>query len=446
MSDSKAKAQPQPSVFVPADVDTTAYEKRLQQIKKDLKSIASLGTRYERNVARREVWRDNELLLMDLEDAKVVEEAKTDSKWQKENQELRDQLTIEPVEVAKTPLSSVLEKLRYLALLIWFFGGLWIIFLSSPLRWCHPALRRLGIPNDFLPIDIMTKIHAKGLIKCTGVIPSVQGAEEREYPPAQPYLTMFAHPSNLDPIVLLGTSPVIHKAIGKQSLFLTPIIGWAMRFAMGSVPVDRGSLKKAKQQLDRLKISMQRWGRCLMISPEGTRQPQGQLQPFKKGPFHLQHDLNCAISPVIHFGPFELWPRSRKLSAPGHVIIRYLPLYYPKKGADHNQVRRSLRRYMLEESCKDTPKDAGQPLSDSETIQAYVFLVFVFIFGIVELWGTYSLGCLMFHGWSVLAICIFLSAAFVGLELAVFYGLSLPTSGDIIDRLTGHTPAAVKEI
>lgn len=59
-----------------------------------------------------------------------------------------------------------------------------------------------------------------GMVLCAtaGVRYRVEGQEKRvnSGPDFQPHITMFAHPSNLDPIVLLASSPVVHKTVGKQ--------------------------------------------------------------------------------------------------------------------------------------------------------------------------------------------------------------------------------------
>lgn len=51
----------------------------------------------------------------------------------------------------------------------------------------------------------------------------VEGLDKRvsSGPDYTPHVTMFAHPSNLDPIVLLATSPVTHKVAGKQVCVVT---------------------------------------------------------------------------------------------------------------------------------------------------------------------------------------------------------------------------------
>lgn len=57
------------------------------------------------------------------------------------------------------------------------------------------------------------------LLMCAGVRFRTEGLDKRvksTSPGFKPHITMFAHPSNLDPIVLLASSPVVHKAVGKQ--------------------------------------------------------------------------------------------------------------------------------------------------------------------------------------------------------------------------------------
>jgi hypothetical protein len=44
----------------------------------------------------------------------------------------------------------------------------------------------------------------------------------------------------------------------------------------------------------------------------------------------MQEDLKAPIAPVVHFGPYELFPRKMKFCMPGHVVIRFLPNYTPE--------------------------------------------------------------------------------------------------------------------
>ena len=50
-------------------------------------------------------------------------------------------------------------------------------------------------------------------------------------------------------------------------------------------------------------------GDVVLIAPEGTRSPTGQLLPFKKGAFYMWESINKKpIIPMVIYGGFELHP------------------------------------------------------------------------------------------------------------------------------------------
>jgi 1-acyl-sn-glycerol-3-phosphate acyltransferase len=72
------------------------------------------------------------------------------------------------------------------------------------------------------------------------------------------------------------------------------------------IPVDR-----ARISADVLGICSQvlRQGGVLLIHPEGTRSPDGRLQPFKKGVAVLAHHMECPVIPIHIDGGHEFWPK-----------------------------------------------------------------------------------------------------------------------------------------
>ena len=85
--------------------------------------------------------------------------------------------------------------------------------------------------------------------------PLAQGSEHlRKVPTGSPALVMFSHASNLDPFVLTSSTPLGVQWIGKRSLFLMPIFGWAA-LAAGMVPVNRSNRAKAIASLNAMKVS-----------------------------------------------------------------------------------------------------------------------------------------------------------------------------------------------
>ena len=71
---------------------------------------------------------------------------------------------------------------------------------------------------------------------------------------------------------------------------------------------DTNSIEVLKASADIL-----RQGKTLLIFPEGTRTPDGQLQHFKSGAAYLAKNLNIKIIPVSVNGAYEIWPRSKSM-------------------------------------------------------------------------------------------------------------------------------------
>ena len=117
--------------------------------------------------------------------------------------------------------------------------------------------------------------------------------------PRNPYVAVSNHESYAD-IFLISHFPWEMKWLSKEALFKIPVMGWLMRMA-GDIPVKRGSRESTVQALaecrDRLKKRV-----SVMIFPEGTRSPTGELLPFKDGAFKLAVETGAPILPIAVAG------------------------------------------------------------------------------------------------------------------------------------------------
>lgn len=120
--------------------------------------------------------------------------------------------------------------------------------------------------------------------------------------PRRPYVAVANHESVAD-IFLLSHLPWEMKWLSKEAVFRIPIMGWMMRMA-GDIAIrrgERGSRESAVQQIhDRLDK-----GVSVMILPEGTRSPDGELLPFRNGAFRIAIDRQIPILPVAVAGTRE---------------------------------------------------------------------------------------------------------------------------------------------
>ncbi|KAG9403079.1 hypothetical protein AC1031_006621 [Aphanomyces cochlioides] len=155
---------------------------------------------------------------------------------------LRNQLALETAPPPTTQVEKVMYVVRFATAIMLMFGGFAIVFFIIPLRWSHLILRKYGLPNNWLPMDLVQHGIGRLICMCAGVEITTDGTEKNLKNLKDPStVAMFTHGSNLDTPMILAVSPVTVKFIGKKTLFLVPIIGWVFRWGFGLVPIDRSN-------------------------------------------------------------------------------------------------------------------------------------------------------------------------------------------------------------
>ncbi|CAA0806481.1 1-acyl-sn-glycerol-3-phosphate acyltransferase 1-chloroplastic [Striga hermonthica] len=134
-----------------------------------------------------------------------------------------------------------------------------------------------------------------------------------------PAIYVSNHQSFLDiyTLLTLGRS---FKFISKTSIFLYPIIGWAM-FLLGVIPLKR---MDSRSQLDCLKqcITLIKKGASVFFFPEGTRSKDGKLGTFKKGAFSVASKTGVPVIPIALIGTGDIMPAGREgILNPGSVKV-----------------------------------------------------------------------------------------------------------------------------
>lgn len=160
------------------------------------------------------------------------------------------------------------------------------------------------------------------------------------------------HQSFLDP-VLVGTAldrPVSYLA--RRDLFDIPGLG-ALIGALGSHPVTREAVDAGAV---RTVLRLLRSGEPVLVFPEGTRTPDGELGAFRTGPAAIAIRCGVPVVPVCIEGAYGCWPRTRRLPRPGRVAVAFGPYLEPhgataeeftaRLRAEIQQLREPLRRYL----------------------------------------------------------------------------------------------------
>ncbi|HYA94717.1 MAG TPA: lysophospholipid acyltransferase family protein [Terriglobales bacterium] len=176
-------------------------------------------------------------------------------------------------------------------------------------------------------------------VRLVGVKVEVVGSEKLDW--HRTYIFMCNHVSNLDPPIVIPIMPRRTSVLVKKELFKVPILGWGMRLTR-LVPVDRQNRETAIASL-RYAAEVLRSGLNMTVWPEGTRSPDGRLQPFKKGPFHLAMDSGVPVVPITLVGTYEIWPKGRFAIRPGTATVIFHEPVDPKAYASQDELLDAVR-------------------------------------------------------------------------------------------------------
>ncbi|KAG9455419.1 hypothetical protein H6P81_008323 [Aristolochia fimbriata] len=151
------------------------------------------------------------------------------------------------------------------------------------------------------------------------------------------------HQSFLDiyALLTLGRS---FKFISKTSIFVIPVIGWAM-YMLRFIPLRRMDSKSQMECLKRC-IDLVNKGTSVFFFPEGTRSKDGKLGDFKKGAFSVAARTGAPIIPISLLGTGNLMPPGMESvlnSGAVNVVI-----HKPIEGSDPNLLCNEARNVIAD--------------------------------------------------------------------------------------------------
>lgn len=147
-------------------------------------------------------------------------------------------------------------------------------------------------------------------------------AGEMPADPRRPFVVVSNHESFVD-ILLISHLPWEMKWLSKVEILRIPVLGWTMRLA-GDIPVERGTRKSGAQALRLCGEALARKV-SVIIFPEGTRSPTGEMLPFKDGAFRLAIDARVPILPLVVTGSRGALAKHDWRVGRSEAVVRVLP-------------------------------------------------------------------------------------------------------------------------
>lgn len=130
------------------------------------------------------------------------------------------------------------------------------------------------------------------------------------------------HASHFDVLAVSSLLDRPFHFVAKKELEGVPIFGRAWK-AAGHISIDRSDRDRAIASLNRAADRLRREAEAVVIFPEGTRSPDGHLQPFKKGAFMLALKAGVELVPFAVSGSRRILPKGSWRVRPGTITVRF---------------------------------------------------------------------------------------------------------------------------
>lgn len=156
-----------------------------------------------------------------------------------------------------------------------------------------------------------------------------------------PVIVAANHVSHLDtPVILRALPGRIRRrlvvAAARDYFYRGRLRGALVSLSLATFPFDRGegsqeSLRQCRALLDR--------GWSLLIFPEGTRSPTGELGAIRKGVGVLATTTSTPVLPLYVHGLAQVMPKGAAAPLPGGVVVDVGPLIRPSAGEAVDDLR-----------------------------------------------------------------------------------------------------------
>lgn len=204
-------------------------------------------------------------------------------------------------------------------------------FLSQPLRYRIAAS--------------LTRFIGWWLKISCGITYRVEGAENVI---ACPAVVVSNHQSAWETFIIQHHFDPLCPVLKKELTYI-PFFGWALKL-VNPIAIDRNRKQNALKQVINQGVERLKNGQYVMIFPEGTRVPPGEIKPHFAGGSLLAIKAQVPIVPIAH-NAGQYWPARRLAKYPGVITMKIgAPIY--TQGLDAKSLTQKIEAWIREEEAK----------------------------------------------------------------------------------------------
>lgn len=167
-----------------------------------------------------------------------------------------------------------------------------------------------------------------------GVKRTVLGRER--IPTDKPILYISNHRSYFDVPIAYVSLPTLTGFMAKKEIGRIPILRTWMRF-LQCLFLDRDDIRQGMKTILKA-IEQVKAGYSIFISPEGTRNHDKEMLPFKEGSFKVAEKTGCAIIPVALTNTDEIFEKHVPWVKSTKILIEFGNPIHPNQ-LDKEQLR-----------------------------------------------------------------------------------------------------------
>ncbi|MDG1582894.1 lysophospholipid acyltransferase family protein [Pseudomonas sp. GOM6] len=202
----------------------------------------------------------------------------------------------------------------------------YLLLSSSAFFWCILCV----FIAPFLPFRARYRLVIQAWCRCAtwlakvvaGIRYEVHGLE---HIPQQPCVILAKHQSTWETFFLSAFFEPLSQVV-KRELLYVPFFGWAMAM-LKPIAIDRSNPKAALKQLAKQGDERIKQGAWVLIFPEGTRIPPGQIGKFSRGGAALAVNAGLPVLPIAH-NAGEFWPKQGWAKYPGTIQVIIGPVMH----------------------------------------------------------------------------------------------------------------------
>jgi 1-acyl-sn-glycerol-3-phosphate acyltransferase len=173
-----------------------------------------------------------------------------------------------------------------------------------------------------------------------------------EHLPDGPCVLLSKHQSAWETMFIPSHMPREVCFVYKRELHYVPFFGWGLA-SLKMIHIDRSRGRGAFESVVSQGSQRLAEGRWIIMFPEGTRVPIGQMRPYKQGGTRLATQLQVPVVPIAH-NAGERWPRNSFIKTPGLITVSIGP-QIPSTGKTSDSLMAEVEQWIETEMRRLSP-------------------------------------------------------------------------------------------